>query len=192
MTLNDKAIRSALKLKLLMAKNKPKAILDELGVENGRAIADLVAIYKFSHCYEIKSDLDTLNRLERQLDFYNRNFQKITLVVTEKYSQKCLSVIPEFWGVIVAKRDGSDVIFKQLRKAKFNKLVDGVALLKGLWRSELSEIYEDRFNKEPKAIASRGTLIKDLSDSKTGFILKHYIELMETRIERKSFNTKLI
>ena len=55
MTLNDSEIRRSLIQKLNNQAKQPKAILEELRVHNGNAIADVVAIHNNAHCYEIKA-----------------------------------------------------------------------------------------------------------------------------------------
>lgn len=60
--LNDKELREALKDWLFRKSMKPKKIIEELSVNNGLAIADVVAIYKDLHCFEIKGDNDKIER----------------------------------------------------------------------------------------------------------------------------------
>src|SRR5690606_25523514 len=151
MALDDKKIRTALKKRLFLARIKPLSILDELGVENGRAIADVVAVYKFCHCFEIKSELDSLNRLDRQTDFYNRTFEKVTLIVTEKHLEAAIEKIPEFWGVIVVRESGGRVIFRNFRKSGVNENIDPMAILSSLWKEELAQVYSEIYQRNPPA-----------------------------------------
>ncbi|EIQ9109392.1 sce7726 family protein, partial [Escherichia coli] len=97
MTLNDKEIRYGLVEMLLSRKQKPARIIHELPIDNGNAIADVVAVYKQLHCYEIKGDGDKVERLQSQGFFYNQTFPKITLVTTEKHLIRALNITPSFW-----------------------------------------------------------------------------------------------
>ena len=47
-------------------------ILDELGICRGRVRIDLTVVNGLLHGYEIKSERDTLARLETQADLYGR------------------------------------------------------------------------------------------------------------------------
>ena len=169
-----------------MARNKPLSVIDELGVENGRAIADVVAIYKFTHCYEIKSDLDSLSRLDRQADFYNRNFSKITLIITEKHLDKSLNKLPDFWGVLIAKKVESRIVFECVRKAGLNKYIKKESLLEGMWREELCTIYEESYGMLPAKSYSRAMITKKISHLPKSFLMKCFVDALSTRLQRKS------
>ena len=58
MDLNDARIREALMRKLEQQKKRPRAVLQELHVHNGKAIADIVTLHSEAHCYEIKGATD--------------------------------------------------------------------------------------------------------------------------------------
>ena len=186
MALDDKRIRECLKKKLFSSKNKPASILDELSVENGRAIADVVAVYKTCHCYEIKSDLDSLTRLDRQVDFYNRVFEKITLVITEKHLSSAFGKIPDFWGVMVAKEVRGEVRFSVIRRSGLNKNIEPASLLISLWREELVWIYEEVHQKNTPSSWSRDRISMELTHISKRFALEKFSQVMSTRLQRKS------
>lgn len=142
MNLNDKEIRVALVNMLENQRNKPKKIIHELPVSNGSAIADVVATYNESHCYEIKGDGDKIERIQAQGIYYNLAFRKITLVTTSKYERKALECAPAFWGIIVAKRDSDKVLLKYSRRASINPFFDKRVALQTLWKNELIRILE--------------------------------------------------
>ena len=49
--LTDKEIRAALIKALLKRKPAPKAVIEELRVHDGNAVADVVTVHKELHCY---------------------------------------------------------------------------------------------------------------------------------------------
>ena len=55
------------------------------------------------HCFEIKSNENTLRRLPGQIEIYSRTLETVTLVVGNKHLEQALKVIPKWWGVVVAK-----------------------------------------------------------------------------------------
>ena len=76
--LNDVSIRKSLILKLKNQAVRPKAIIEELRVHNGKAIADVVALYAEAHCFEIKGDGDKIERILKQGKYYNLSFRTLT------------------------------------------------------------------------------------------------------------------
>ncbi len=139
--LNDSAIRAALLTRLSNAYPRPKAILEELRIHNGNAIADVVAVHKEAHCYEIKGDGDKIERISEQGRYYNLAFRRLTLVTTSRHLSKALRIAPSHWGVLEAKVNSlGQVMFKPARQAKNNIYFDKQVALLTLWRDELLDI----------------------------------------------------
>lgn len=140
MLLNDKTIRAALIARLLKFPVKPKAILEELRVHNGNAIADVVAINSFAHCYEIKGETDSIYRIARQAAFYDRAFTKTTLVTTPGQIKKASQLVPLHWGILQASHSNGKLIFGYVRSAGTSPVYDSKAALLTLWRAELLDV----------------------------------------------------
>lgn len=140
--LNDKELRVALIQWLNRKSVKPKKIVEELSVNNGFAIADVVAIYKEMHCFEIKGDHDKIERIIKQGISYNLSFRKITLVTTLRHKDKALSLSPSHWGIIIAKDVNGEVKFSYERKCKDNIGFSPIVALTTLWKSEMLEILD--------------------------------------------------
>lgn len=135
--LDDKIIRENLINKLMNQSAKPKAIVEELRVHNGNAIADVVGLYNEAHCFEIKSDLDKIQRVREQSKFYNPSFPKISLVTTEKHLLKAQQICPPFWGILLAKENGDELTVRNVRKAKKNPEFCKKTALLALWKIEM-------------------------------------------------------
>jgi len=155
---NDIIIRSALK-KLLTnrhAQDKKVRIIEELGVQHGTARVDIAVVNGIMHGYEIKSDQDTLQRLPRQMEVFNSVFNKITLVVGKNHLYQAINIVPEWWGIMVAKiNNNGSVIFNLIRGEEFNKNQDSVSIARLLWREEALRILEknkwaDGFYSKPR------------------------------------------
>lgn len=140
--LGDKEIRFALIERLKRASNSPKAILEELRVHNGNAIADVVAVYKDLHCYEIKSDKDSIERVEKQAKYYDLVFRKTTLVTTDKHAARAAKYTPDHWGIVVARINEGNVSFLPKRKAELSPDFNKQLALLTLWKSELTTLAE--------------------------------------------------
>jgi len=143
---NDQMIRSAL-LQILNdkhQKDKKVRIIEELGVHHGNGRVDIAVVNGVMHGYEIKSDLDTLQRLQEQIEIYNSVFDKMTIVVGKTHLFDVVRIIPEWWGIILAKLDSDDKIaFFSIRKEGLNKNQDQVSVAKLLWREEAIKILNE-------------------------------------------------
>jgi len=108
--------------------------LEELELNGGEVRADLVDVHEM-HCYEIKSETDSLRRLIGQGSRYARVFDRITLVTAERHLKKALPLLPPWWGVmVVPETEGGE--FKLIRVAKPNKRHESQVLATLLKRDE--------------------------------------------------------
>src|SRR3989344_3157091 len=143
---NDLIIRSTLKrdLQKRHAKDKKVRIIEELGVQHGTARVDIAVVNGIMHGYEIKSDRDTLERLPEQIEEFSAVFDKITLVVGKQHLFNAINMVPDWWGVIVAKiNKNNSVVFTSIREEEFNKNQQGVCIAKLLWKKEALKILEE-------------------------------------------------
>lgn len=136
----DQDIRDALKQFLMKRSPAPSKILDELKVNNGGARADVVALYKYAHCFEIKSDRDSMSRVENQVLHYDLTFRKVTVVTTPKSLTSLLKRVPDYWGVLVAKGSIDSPKFTYHRRAQLNPNFNGEVALLSLWKNELIDL----------------------------------------------------
>jgi len=134
--LRDVDIRNALceKLRKDHSLSRGTIILEEFGCNEARA--DLAVVNGSLHCFEIKSGADRLDRLKNQIPAFSAVFDKITLVVDSRHSEKAVSVSPEWWGIIEATRAGRRIRLRQTRPESGNPSLNGLALAKMLWRRE--------------------------------------------------------
>lgn len=138
--LNDLVIREALIRKLTSQKPKPRAIVEELHVHNGKAIADVVTLHSEAHCYEIKGATDRIERITAQGMYYNSAFRRITLVTTENNLKRARKLAPWFWGILLAIQDDGAVRFRHVRAAQLNTKFEKQSAAMTLWKSEMLEL----------------------------------------------------
>ena len=117
-------------------------VIEEFNVENGASRADLVGISDAElHGYEIKSDVDSLGRLASQVQSYNKVFSRVTVVVGIKHVRQVAYMIPDWWGIILAKYDSDGhIIFSKIRQAGTNPNLDAASLLRLLLKQEIGAI----------------------------------------------------
>lgn len=145
MLTTDKIIRVELK-KIIEKKydNSAVRIIEEFSIDDKATRIDIAVVNGILHGYEIKSDLDTLVRLPKQMSAYNSVFDQITLVVGVQHLYDAFNLIPDHWGVMVAKtnEDGS-VYFNLIREASDNDAQQKLSIAKLLWKHEALEVLED-------------------------------------------------
>lgn len=144
---NDSIIRSALneELKSRYAQDKKLRIIPEFGVQHGTARIDFAIVNGILHGYEIKSDEDTLQRLPEQMRIYNSVFDKMTLVVGKNHLYEAIKLVPDWWGIVVAKIDeNGSVVFNLIREEDFNQDKNCISVATLLWRDEALKILEEK------------------------------------------------
>ena len=135
----DKEIRTALKYSLEKQYSNiaNTLIIDELGVGLGQARIDVAVVNGNLHGYELKSDKDSLYRLENQASAYNKVFDKITLISVKKHVFEALKKIPEWWGIKIAESGSRGTIkFHSIRRPKKNIEAESISILELLWKDE--------------------------------------------------------
>jgi hypothetical protein len=144
---NDRMIRTGLKKQLekIYKKEANTKIIEELGITHGEARIDIAVVNGVIHGYELKSDLDTLTRLPNQIKIYNSVLDRVTLVVGKNHLHEAIKIVPEWWGVTVAKLVVGDknISFYNIREAEQNPRPDSVSVAALLWRDEALKILED-------------------------------------------------
>lgn len=163
LVMNDAEIRLALINWLNRKKISPQKILNEMTISDGLARPDLIVIYSYSHCYEIKGDNDQIQRIIKQCAHYQSSFKKNTLVTTQKHLNKALELLPGFWGIIVAINENKTIKFNYIRKSSHNPLYRKDIASKILWKNEMQQLLENK-DISFKSSSTRNDLI-DLIDT---------------------------
>ena len=91
---------------------------------------------------EIKSDVDTYQRLESQIPDYERCFDRNMIVVGSTHSKHVEEHVPEHWGILSVEEVEGDFDFYLLREMKSNPNMVPKEKMKFLWRPELAKIQE--------------------------------------------------
>ncbi|HDS1765324.1 sce7726 family protein [Pseudomonas putida] len=120
----------------------PRTLLEELPLNGGEIRADVVDVDDL-HCYEIKSEGDSLKRLLGQGARYARVFDHVTLVTTQRHLKKAMPMLPKWWGILLVP-ETEDASFKQVRVAKLNKGQEPEVLATLLKRDDCLSILELR------------------------------------------------
>ena len=118
----------------------PTIVIDEMDICAGRSRIDIAVINGKMHGYEIKSKQDTLERLPRQVEDYNKIFDTMTLVVFENHLDKVYELIPAWWSVKSVSEKNSKIFITTRREGKMNTHLDMDSIILLLWRDEMINI----------------------------------------------------
>jgi hypothetical protein len=147
--LRDSDIRSSLHSGSLKRYNQSDTcvVIDEfvVGVEDARI--DIAVINGHMHGFEIKSDVDSTERLQSQISAYNRVFDYLYLVVGNKLIQRAGQLIPSWWGIIHLEKRGTKILTRRERRAESNPCVEAMSIANLLWHNEAIAIL-NRYQKQ--------------------------------------------
>lgn len=119
-------------------------ILQELGICLGETIVDIAVINGSMQAYEIKSDRDTLNRLPKQIENYNKIFDYIHIVTTKTHLKEVRKLVSEWWGILEVLEFNGKILIEQIRAPKLNKNINKISLLQLLWKEECIDIIKNK------------------------------------------------
>jgi hypothetical protein len=138
--LNDAAIRAAIHRQRLrgMREHAETLVVDELGIDHGKLRADIAVVNGRLTGFEIKSDLDSLARLRRQITGYRRVFDYAHVVATDRHLKRVRSMVPGWWGIVaVSTGPRGGLRFRTVRRGSQNPKRSAIALARLLWRDEI-------------------------------------------------------
>ena len=145
MAIFDRDIRKALlaSLRSEHADDPSTLILQELAVCDGSARVDVAVLNGSLSGFEIKSERDSLSRLESQIENYARCFDALTLVAPARHLNHASAILPPWWGLIEVTPESAGVWeLKVWRRPKDNKGIEAFSISGLLWRQEILTILE--------------------------------------------------
>ncbi|GAB3790654.1 hypothetical protein GCM10028868_03630 [Virgibacillus kimchii] len=182
MLLNDRGVRSLLLDELdTQYHNDPDTrIINELGINNGESRVDVAVVNGMIHGYEIKSDFDTLDRLPRQITYYNKLFERMTIVTSRKYYRQICDLVPKWWGIKIISHDGTRLIERRRGRKQSNQ--DKDSLLRLLWKKDLEDFIDViGYPKRMKKLKKHQLLEIFSEEVDIPIIKKHVYEALKTR-----------
>ena len=177
-------VKTAL-VNMLLTDSKYELIANEVPFLNRKRSADMVAIK--NGCLigvEIKSKSDNLRTMQAQLDDYQKVFNKVYLVYSEKFSKELDIVkLPKNVGLIVIDSKGE---LKVRRVAGHRRNLNKEALISMLWRQDLESLIRCH-NKieydELKQIAIKQCAIKNIQKQINRSLIGRYGEGYNTLLQ---------
>lgn len=139
--LDDAAIRGVLleRVSSRWSQSADTLVVEEFGTHFGAARVDVAVVNGHLWGYEIKSEIDRLDRLAAQVQAYGEVFDYMSLVVAERHVDRAAATVPEWWEVIRAIPTRSEPRLTQLSRGRRNTGARPEAIARLLWRDELAD-----------------------------------------------------
>lgn len=139
--------KNALANKILLGRHslKTSTLLTEFRTNNSKA--DAVVMNGTSSVYEIKTELDTLERLDGQISSYKKVFDKVYVVTHESKLPKLQTMLAEDVGIILLTDKYTLQIVRESQSHKDS--VDSAVIFDCLRQAEYCEIISDEFGHVP-------------------------------------------
>ena len=137
---NEYFYKNSILNSILIKKHNPNTTvaLSEFSVAN--SLADFVMINGKGSVYEIKTELDNLDRLENQINDYYKGFTYVSIVTYKKNKDKLKEILDKYPNVgllflknknvvedrkatYYAEQLDAEVLFKMLRKKEFEEVI---------------------------------------------------------------------
>lgn len=137
---NEITIKSSFVNKVLLKNNSHTSIIFELN--SGTSRVDLCKINGHSIAFEIKTDLDNFNRLNKQLNDYFRIFEKVFVICSSKNINNIIKLIPDECGIYsyhITKT--GKYIFNKERDALFSSQINSKNQLLLFTKTELNNFF---------------------------------------------------
>lgn len=139
---NEYVYKSALVHKVLLGSHslKTTAMLSEFRVDNSKA--DVVMLNGTSTVYEIKSERDTLKRLQHQIDAYRKVFARVNVIAGANHVDAVRDLVDDDVGVLLLT-DRYQI--STIRKAKdAPERTETDAIFNAIQLSEAKQILQNR------------------------------------------------
>lgn len=115
-------------------------IINEMVVANWSRRADLAIANGSLQAFEIKSDFDSLKRLDGQLKIFKSSFEKVTIVCAPKFTCEVSKRVSSDVGVVEFQSNNNGVRFKVIQKGRICSRLNKVVYLGFLLKSELKDL----------------------------------------------------
>ena len=136
-------------------------IIHELSIPRPSARVDIAVVNGQICGFEIKSDVDGLSRLPRQVKSFNAIFDSVSVVTTRRHIESAKKIVPNWWGILAPLANGE---FEYVRQSLGNPMRDAVAVLHMLTRYELCDVLAAHKLLRGFKSKTRPILIRAISD----------------------------
>lgn len=94
--------------------------------------------------FEIKSDVDSLTRLPRQIEAYGAVVERAVLVVGDRHLAAGKRAVPPWWAIWGARWHDDEVVFREVRRGRLNPNLNPLAVATFMTRDDLVHALRER------------------------------------------------
>jgi hypothetical protein len=191
----DLQIRGSLirELSALHEADPDTLLVEELGLLHGTCRADIAIVNGTMHGYELKSDRDTLRRLPEQIVAYAAVFDLVTLVVGERHLLDATEVIPDWWGIRIARLGSKGILFRDLKLPMENPCPDAMSVVMLLWREEALGLLRHITKTSIPCSKPRAWIYSELvANASSGYLRDAVRQSLKKRVDWRSGGTRLL
>lgn len=182
-------------------------MLQEFNVSNCKA--DVLILNGTSRVYEIKSEYDSFERLERQITAYSKAFDEIYVIVSNEQSSKAHQLLPDYVGIHELRKSGHisrpirlaksliqsldhDTIFDCLRKSEYTRILKKHFNTLPIVPNTIAyNLYKDYFRKLKIEVA-HAEMVSALKKRGQAKILKEFIQSVPYELKAFAIGSKLL
>lgn len=150
---NEIAVKSSFINNVLFKSNNHITIFE---LNSGTSRVDLCKINGKSVAYEIKTDLDNFNRLNKQISDYLKLFENVYVICSKNNINKITNIIPKECGLYSYRITSSGrYIFKKEKEAVYSSYIDARSQLSLFTKQDLSQYFGVYFPTDKSSIISK-------------------------------------
>lgn len=150
----------------------------EIKANNSRL--DFLRVNGKSISYEIKTELDNLHKLQKQISDYQNLFEYNYIVIDEKHFDNAIKLIPNTYGIFIVNQDK----LKEKRKAVLNERLNPNRQLALFTKKEITNHFKG-YNADIDNIL-RDFSEKDINTAFKEMLKNRYLSKWEFFLENKS------
>jgi hypothetical protein len=113
-------------------------IFEESPIGNSRC--DFFVVTDKLTGFEIKSDADSYERLNKQIKDYDAYFDQNYIVVGNQHRKSVVKKVPNHWGILCVRDEEEGFLVDVIRRAIQNPKVKRDKQMRKLWHNELTSI----------------------------------------------------
>jgi len=172
---NEATIKAGFIDRILVPQNPKTISIFELPI--GKSRVDMCKVNGHSAAYEIKTDLDTFDRLEGQLRDYFDVFESVYVVTSERRWHELPDYVPEGCGIYSYRQDpsGGTYHFRARRKAAKCTDLDAEKQLRAIPKHSLCAIFNIQDTHMPKSAVIE-TCLAESTPQKVNMVFKTYLK----------------
>jgi len=127
-------------------------LINEFALPTWQRRADIVVVNGCLHIFEIKSDGDSLDRLDGQLRMYKQYAEKVSVVCAPRHTEEVLKLSPHWVEVIEVRGTSGNVCLRAKREGAPHSKVSKASLISLLTAGDLASLLRGEGFTLPKPV----------------------------------------